>query len=233
MSHEPPKYRCRHCHGSLLWRASLAGHYVKCLHCGKVTPVPAHSPSGGEERTDAHSGPDSTDVEFARQLGEACAFAISVGRETYGSSMPLERIVALAFESACIAVAKRYGLPEPTVQTLLRKIEQDEACFRAFEQGLGLPPDARRGIPLKRTRKKGCFIATACYGAPDCAEVAVLRRFRDAVLLDSDAGTVLVRLYYRVSPSVAAFLRRRPLLGRIVRSVVLQPIVKMLGRAGR
>lgn len=51
-----------------------------------------------------------------------------------------------------------------------------------------------------------CFVATAVYTAPDCREIVVLRRFRDRVLMQSHFGRLLVRLYYRVGPSLARFV---------------------------
>ena len=48
----------------------------------------------------------------------------------------------------------------------------------------------------------GCYIATAIYGSYDCPEVWVLRRFRDRYLLKTIVGTLFVKVYYSISPSL-------------------------------
>lgn len=75
-----------------------------------------------------------------------------------------------------------------------------------------------------------CFIATACWGSPDCPEVVVLRQFRDDILMRSHLGSLCVRLYYRISPPVAHVLRRVPLLATTVRACLLRPIVEQVSR---
>ncbi len=74
-------------------------------------------------------------------------------------------------------------------------------------------------------RDKGCFIVTASCGS-DSHEVAVLRRFRDKVLLKNIVGTGLVKFYYKVSPPIANFIEKREGIRKAVRAS-LQPIVHM------
>ncbi len=77
-----------------------------------------------------------------------------------------------------------------------------------------------------------CFIATAIYGSDSCLEVAVLREFRDEVLLRSALGRCFVRLYYRLAPSIAVWLKNKPLTRRFARSV-LDSLVSRLQPEGR
>jgi len=78
------------------------------------------------------------------------------------------------------------------------------------------PPQSHKGkLPLVKSR--ACFIATAAYGTDDAPEVEQLRRFRDERLLKSAVGTMLVRLYYRVSPPIARLVARKPRLRVAVR----------------
>jgi len=69
----------------------------------------------------------------------------------------------------------------------------------------------------------GCFIVTASCGS-DSHEVAVLRQYRDKVLLKNPIGRGLVRFYYKVSPPIADFIEKREGLRKLVRAS-LQPIV--------
>lgn len=64
----------------------------------------------------------------------------------------------------------------------------------------GGAPEARPTEP--RAHKNGCYVATAVYGSYDCQEVWVLRRWRDTRLAPSAPGRHVIRLYYRISPTV-------------------------------
>lgn len=79
--------------------------------------------------------------------------------------------------------------------------------------------------PESRTTdaKSGCFIATACYGAPDCSEVLFFRRFRDAHMLRCRLGISFVKAYYAVSPGLARLVRRHRLLRYAIRVGFLVP----------
>ena len=81
-----------------------------------------------------------------------------------------------------------------------------------------------------RSGEKSCFIATACWGNPDCVEVTLFRQFRDDILLRSHFGCRYVQLYYWISPPVANVLRRVPMLAAFVRSFALQPILRRIRR---
>ncbi len=54
-----------------------------------------------------------------------------------------------------------------------------------------------------------CFVATAVFGE-DAVELEAFRRFRDAALLPSAPGRLLVRGYYRAGPALAGFLALHP-----------------------
>lgn len=69
-----------------------------------------------------------------------------------------------------------------------------------------------------------CFIATAAFGSPLAREVAVLRRFRDAVLLASGPGRLLAAGYAAVSPPLARLIAAQPPLGAPVR-LALRPAI--------
>jgi len=73
-----------------------------------------------------------------------------------------------------------------------------------------------------------CFIATACYGNIEHPDIIVLRRWRDGDLLRSSAGQMLVRSYYRLSPAIAKFLTKRKAMAKVVRVLMLQPMVRLV-----
>jgi hypothetical protein len=70
----------------------------------------------------------------------------------------------------------------------------------------------------------GCFIATAAFGSYLHPFVAVLRTFRDVVLLPSSSGRSFVDWYYRVSPPIAQAIAQNGLLGAGVRLLLLPAI---------
>jgi hypothetical protein len=69
----------------------------------------------------------------------------------------------------------------------------------------------------------GCFIATAACGNPLAPEVIALSAFRDDVLLGSRFGRTIVRLYYSVSPPIAALVARSGVLRRAVIACIVRP----------
>ncbi|EMS81446.1 CFI-box-CTERM domain-containing protein [Desulfotignum phosphitoxidans] len=77
-------------------------------------------------------------------------------------------------------------------------------------------------------KKSGCFVATEIYGSYNDSNVLVLRSYRDNVLLPSQLGKFLVNVYYTVSPSIAIFLSKVPVLKKLIRKFVLQPFVDHL-----
>jgi hypothetical protein len=81
-----------------------------------------------------------------------------------------------------------------------------------------LPPSSTSGSA------NGCFIATAAYGSYLHPQVQHLRAFRDEYLLTNVPGRAFVALYYRISPPLADFIARHPVLRGITR-LLLTPVV--------
>jgi uncharacterized repeat protein (TIGR02543 family) len=77
-----------------------------------------------------------------------------------------------------------------------------------------------------------CFIATAAYGSPTAEQIDVLRAFRDAVLLESTVGSQFVALYYRLSPPIADFISGSSFLRTLVRELLVDPVVWVVGATG-
>jgi hypothetical protein len=72
----------------------------------------------------------------------------------------------------------------------------------------------------------GCFIATAALGTPLAGEIDVLRGVRDTVLLPGALGTMIVDVYYRLSPAIAEQVAERPMVASTIR-VMLRPAIRL------
>ena len=80
------------------------------------------------------------------------------------------------------------------------------------------------GSTLRQPKAKGgCFVATAACGDPFAPEVMALSAFRDDVLLQTRFGRLFVRLYYAVSPSIAAVIARSSALRYVAMTIFVQP----------
>lgn len=71
----------------------------------------------------------------------------------------------------------------------------------------------------------GCFVATAAWGTDMAPEVESLRSWRDRVLLRSRVGRLFVKVYYQISPPLAA--PSSETARRLVRGL-LRPLVRRL-----
>lgn len=98
---------------------------------------------------------------------------------------------------------------------------------RGFDAHLSqVIPVGGQKITIRET--SSCFVATATYGTPFAPQVIVLQRFRDDVLLKNEMGKLLVAFYYFVSPPVAGAIRNRQWAKVLVRTILLDPIVRIL-----
>ena len=86
------------------------------------------------------------------------------------------------------------------------------------------------GGPTSNAAKSGCFVATAAYGSPLAAEVVLLSRYRDEVLLQNKLGALFVSFYYQVSPPLASLIAREEILRAATRSLFLAPLLRLLKR---
>jgi len=80
---------------------------------------------------------------------------------------------------------------------------------------------------IKAKQKSGCFIATAVYGDSEAYQVKMLRCFRDNQLEKRILGKLFVDAYYKVSPSIAEFIRKHKVLTGLIRRT-LDVIVKII-----
>lgn len=76
---------------------------------------------------------------------------------------------------------------------------------------------------ISSDKKPWCFIATELWGER-AQETELLRSFRDAVLRRHAWGRALIRVYYRISPAIAAYLASRP-RGQLLAKLLLAPAI--------
>lgn len=83
------------------------------------------------------------------------------------------------------------------------------------------------GISAQK-KKEGCYIATTAYGSEHHPSVETLRRYRDIVLSKSWLGKQFIETYYRISPGIARQLHGRQILNKLIRTLILNPIVNAI-----
>lgn len=119
--------------------------------------------------------------------------------------------------------------------------ENANRCFLAIRDAEVVNPNDEMEIQVRQmaennlnslksepTAKSGCFIATAAYGSPIAPEVMIFRQYRDEVLLNSKIGKEIVKIYYLFSPSLALVISKTEWLKRLVRTLALNPLLKLL-----
>lgn len=84
-----------------------------------------------------------------------------------------------------------------------------------------------RSLQAVGTKQSGCFIATAVYGE-DAPELELFRRFRDAFLLQNFIGRIFVSFYYALSPYVASLIKKSKLRRRVMKTIVLRPLLRLV-----
>ncbi|MEK7357576.1 MAG: CFI-box-CTERM domain-containing protein, partial [Bdellovibrionota bacterium] len=101
----------------------------------------------------------------------------------------------------------------PIFPQIMRKAESQTRTGRN-------PEAFKKFIKLSNSKRPRCFIATSAfeYRSP---EVEALCRFRDETLKTTAIGRRFVILYYRLSPGIAAFLDRFPVLKAPARAILI------------
>ena len=73
----------------------------------------------------------------------------------------------------------------------------------------------------------GCYIATAVYGSYTCDEVFALRRYRDDYLARRAWGRGFIRVYYALSPKLAAHIPQDSALAGFIRKYLDRKVEKL------
>lgn len=79
-----------------------------------------------------------------------------------------------------------------------------------------------------KSKKEGCFIATACYGNYESDEVMEFRKFRDDVLLKYLLGRIFVSAYYFISPFMVILICQSEFSKSVIRKLILTPLLNLI-----
>jgi hypothetical protein len=82
--------------------------------------------------------------------------------------------------------------------------------------------------PLDESSSSSCYIATVCYGNNMAPEVIKFREFRDNHLKNNYLGKKFITLYYNNAESISKKLEKKPLVNKVIKSVILTPIYKLI-----
>jgi ribosomal protein L7/L12 len=216
-----------------------------CQQCGAVFP-PSEAKMGqhtGFDPVQSYTGntihPDEQQIRnIAKEEGPVAA--IKYVKDTYGWGLNESKdfVSKVMQENAPV----HHTSMQPADEVLILKIVKEQGKLQAVKYckdnyNLGLK-DAKdyvdgiltgKGI-VQPAGKTGCFIATACYGDYDAPEVKVLRRYRDQVMAHSATGRVAIRLYYWLSPGLAAAIRQSPRAQTFIRTYLLNGLVQRIAK---
>lgn len=138
-------------------------------------------------------------------------FIIEINDQTHLTSERKERDekVQKICEEAGIPILKfwtSYGVNYEYISKKTNEVLQSLPVDRVRHFSREVMDEKPAGTSMSVTKKSGCYIATCVYGAYDCPQVWVLRRYRDTVLLSTWAGRIFVKTYYAFSPIVVKLL---------------------------
>lgn len=77
------------------------------------------------------------------------------------------------------------------------------------------------------TPAQGCYIATCVYGSYDCPEVWTLRRYRDNKLACTRIGSLFVKIYYSVSPTIVKWFGNNEAFKSLWKNILDKKVKKL------
>jgi len=138
------------------------------------------------------------------------SFRKKSGRNRFVSATELAELGACERR---LILDRRFGKPlsRSARRSAAQGIREHERHHRAVQRFAQTP-----AVPTDRGGDRRCFVASVVYGV-DAPQTHCLRSWRDAVLMPSVAGRMLVWCYYRLSPAAVVLLRGSPRLTRAAR----------------
>lgn len=109
---------------------------------------------------------------------------------------------------------------EPLTRFLPFTQEQYEAVVQKYGENFQICPKCNNIFnpsQFNPSQSSVCFVATAIFGSYDAPEVIKLRFFRDHYLSRGIAGHSFIALYYKIGPSLASFVKKRPVLKQLLK----------------
>jgi hypothetical protein len=181
---------------------------------------------------------DKVFVGFYKKIKEEFGFQLDKSKNDIGYDVNLDdhdehiEIIYLTGGAEIEITEASNGLNYKTIA--INKIPKDSAISEErVEQVLTSFQDELKEMSIFDTQiltggsKKGCYIATAVYGSYDCAEVWVLRRYRDLSLSESISGRLFIKPYYAISPKLVQWFGKTELVQSVIRNNLDRLVLKL------
>lgn len=224
-------------------RAFDRGEYGKCLQL--VEEGLRHSPESPElldleasataklieVRGEIESELDAaSEAELYHLQAQFILGQLQANIKVYGSNSPLTGADPANIELAVRYIDRSLELVPDSVRYLNTKAlllgdsGKDKAeAIRLLERANELnPKDITVEENLKNFRKSACFVATAAFDGSESETVRGLRDWRDDFLSRTAWGRFSIAVYYKLSPSLARIVWRRPKLKAAARFLLMQ-----------
>ena len=83
-------------------------------------------------------------------------------------------------------------------------------------------------IKISSYSTDNCFIVTAVYGSQLSNRIKPFRNYRDITLNKNAFGRMFIKIYYKISPYMANYIRKREVVRKLVRKIILEPMLNIL-----
>jgi hypothetical protein len=99
-------------------------------------------------------------------------------------------------------------------------------CLELTEKILVMEDQRHQMYNTGKYAKKGsCYVATMVYTNYEHPKVKILRKFRDDTLTRSKIGRNFIQFYYKNSPYLVSYLKKKPILKRMVSFLINSVVI--------